>query len=205
MFCYISIVTATFFLRMSYMHTFLKKHAYPYSHLPTPPGIPKHIPQMMPCPFKDDVLIDLLGPASGAHMCVGVGQTLEHRQPVGDHTPDEMILLPSSQQPPLMEQLDCAQETTAAVSSWLQEPYTSRRQRFTALWLLERFQPLFCDVPWALLGKGLVQMSHLGLGTHTSLILSTLASQEPLLQLLPMQGRLGGGASLINVFLFYFV
>lgn len=190
-FCFISIVTVTFFLRMSYTHTFFKKHTYPCSHLPTPPGIPKHIPQTISCPFKDDVSIDLLGPTSDAPMCVGVGQTLEHRQPVGDHTPDEMILLPSSHQLPLMEQLDCAQETTAAVSSWLQQPCTSKRQRFTALWLLERFQPPFSDVPWALLGKGLVQTSHLGLGTHQSLILSTLASQEPLLQLLPMQGGIG--------------
>lgn len=71
----------------------------------------------MSCPFKDDILINLLGPPSDALMCVDVGQTLERRQPVIDHTPDNMILLPSSHQMPLREQLDCAQETTAAVSS----------------------------------------------------------------------------------------
>lgn len=49
-------------------------------------------------------------------ICVGMGQTLEHRQPVGDHIPNNMIILPSSHKLPLMKQLDCAQETTAADS-----------------------------------------------------------------------------------------
>lgn len=49
-------------------------------------------------------------------------------------------------------------------------------------------------------------MSRLGLGTHQSLVLSPLASHQPLHQLLPQGWGLGvgGEASLINVVWFGF-